>query len=436
MPRYTFRGGVHPPEFKDLACSRPVETLPAPARVVIPMVQHMGAPCEATVRKGDAVAMGQVIGDTEAFVSAPIHASVSGVVEAVGQCTLADGRKVPAVIVESDGEDRLSEDIAPAGDLAELTSDDIRHLVRKAGIVGMGGAAFPAHVKYSPPPDGNVDTIILNGCECEPFLTCDHRVMIEEAEEIVFGLEVIMKACDAERGVIGVEDNKPDAAEALRQAIGDRPYEVVSLQTKYPEGAEKQLISAITDREVPSGGLPLHIGVVVNNVSTAVAISRAFKTGVPLIERVVTVSGDVVAQPKNLRVRLGTSIEVLLEACGGFTKAPARLISGGPMMGLAIYDLDMPVTKGTSGVIALSEGIAPVLNEEPCIRCGRCVEACPAFLMPLYLATYPDESAMEFRPLDCIECGACSYICPANRHLLQRIRLAKAEAAARQRGES
>ncbi len=363
MPFNTFRGGVHPPEFKELACSRPVETLPAPERVVLPMVQHMGAPCEPTVGRGDAVAMGQVIGDSDAFVSAPIHTSVSGSVEALGQCALPDGRKVAAVIIESDGEDRLHEDIAPAGALADLSPDDIRRLVRKAGIVGMGGAAFPAHVKYSPPPDVSVDTIILNGCECEPFLTCDHRAMLEEPEAIIFGLEAIMKACEAERGVIGVEDNTPDASEALRRAIGNRPYEVVSLQTKYPEGAEKQLITAITDREVPSGGLPLHIGVVVSNVSTAVAVARAIRSGIPFIERVVTVSGDAVAQPKNLRVRLGTPIEVLLEACGGFSEPPVRLISGGPMMGSAIHDLDMPVTKGTSGVIALSDRVSPVLEE-------------------------------------------------------------------------
>ncbi|MFO8059247.1 MAG: RnfABCDGE type electron transport complex subunit C, partial [Bacillota bacterium] len=296
--------------------------------------------------------------------------------------------------------------------------------------------AFPAHVKYSPPPDTSVDTVILNGCECEPFLTCDHRVMLEETEYIVSGLEAIMKACEAERGVIGVEDNKPDAYEALRRAVGDRPYEVVSLKTKYPEGAEKQLIDAITGREVPPGGLPLNIGVVVSNVSTAVAVARALKSGIPLIERVVTVSGDVIAEPKNLRVRLGTPYEVLLEACGGFTEPPARLISGGPMMGLAVYDLDIPVTKGTSGLVALSDGVSPILEEGPCIRCGRCVEACPSFLMPLYLATYPDESALEYRPLDCIECGCCTYVCPGNRHLLQRIRLAKAEATARQRAQS
>jgi len=435
MTAKTFRGGVHPPEFKELSHGHRIETLPAPERAVIPMIQHMGAPCEPTVQEGEEVDLGQVVGDIDAFVSSPVHASVSGVVESITESILPDGRKSPAVVIAADGSDRIADTVAPAGELDRLTPDEIRQAVRSAGIVGMGGAAFPAHVKYSPPPDSDVsiDTVIINGCECEPFLTCDHRVMLERAGEVIFGLRVIMRACGAERGIIGVEDNKPDAIEVLREEIGDAPLEVVPLQTKYPEGAEKQMILAITGREVPSGGLPLHVGVVVNNVSTSVAIARAIHTGMPCIERVVTVSGDVVENPKNLAVRVGTPIRNLLEAVGGFSEPPARIISGGPMMGLAIYDVDMPIVKASSGVVALSERLIPSPDEQPCIRCGRCVDVCPSFLMPLYLDVYPDESALDYHPLDCIECGSCVYACPANRQILARIRLAKSEAAARQR---
>ncbi len=424
-----------------MTSSSAIETLPPPDRVVIPLIQHIGAPCEpviadeTTLSKGDKVDLGQKIGDTEAFVAAPVHASVSGEVVEIGEARLSDGRVVPAITIESDGEDRLSEDIGPTGELANLSPGEIKDIIREAGIVGMGGAAFPAHVKYSPPEGATLDTIIINGCECEPFLTCDDRVMLEYPGEIVFGLEAILKATGAERGIIGIEANKPEAIEAMRTAVGDSGYEVVPLQVKYPEGAEKQLIKAITGREVPSGGLPLNVGVVVNNVATAVAIARAIKSGTPVYERVVTVSGDVVARPANLLVRVGTPIRALFEYCGGFTESPARILSGGPMMGQAIADLDIPVVKGTSGILALSDRVAAMEEEEPCIRCGRCVDVCPTYMMPLFAARYPDEEALEYNPLDCIECGSCSYICPANQRLLPRIRLTKMLAQARARSE-
>ncbi len=434
----TFAGGVHPPYYKELSASSQIEDLPAPQQVIIPLIQHIGAPCQPTVEAGDEVAMGEVVGDTDAFVSAPVHASVSGTVKEIGETALPDGRKVQAIIIESDGEDRISGEAAlqQQRTLQSMNADDIRDAVRKAGIVGMGGAAFPTHVKYSPPPETDIDTIILNGCECEPFLTCDHRIMLEEADEIVSGLQAIMKACGAERGLIGIEDNKPDAVEAMREAVRDHPYQVEVLETKYPEGAEKQLIDALLGREVPSGGLPLDIGVVVNNVATAVAVSRAVKRAEPLTKRVVTVTGDAVKQPKNVRVRVGAPIRQLLEASGGFSEAPARIISGGPMMGTAIYDLDIPITKGTSGIVALSHQLAADASEEACIRCARCVEACPISLMPLYLAEYDQESALQYNPLDCIECGSCSYVCPSNRQLVQRIRLTKATAQAEQEDSS
>ncbi len=436
MKAKTFRGGVYPPEYKDLTAGRAVETLPAPGLVTIPMVQNLGAPCKPVVGEGDTVALGQLIGDSEAYVSAPIHASVSGEVRSIAEARLADGRRVPAVVIESDGEDRLHESIGGRADADELTPEEIRDLVRRAGIVGMGGAGFPTHVKYNPPQDLEIETVIVNGCECEPFVTGDHRVMLEEAEDLVLGLHAIVRACGAKRGIIGVEENKPDAIEALKDAVSDGPYEVMVLHSKYVQGAEKQLISALMGRRVPSGGLPAHVGVIVNNVSTAAAVARAVRDGRPLVQRVVTVSGDVVREPKNLRVRIGTPIARLLEACGGFTEDPARLVIGGPMMGHGVYDINIPVTKGTSGVLALSSAVAAEYDEGPCIRCGRCVRACPSFLMPLYLEAYPDDAALDYHPLDCIECGSCSYICPSRRHLLQRIRLAKAEAQARQREES
>ncbi|MFO7941799.1 MAG: electron transport complex subunit RsxC [Bacillota bacterium] len=436
MAAKTFRGGVHPPEHKEATSSSAIETIPPPQRVVVPLVQHIGAPCEPTIvdettlSKGDRVDLGQQIGDSEAFVTAPVHASVSGEIAQITTARLSDGRNVKAIVIDSDGEDRISEGVTPASSLENLSPEEIKNVIREAGIVGMGGAAFPSHVKYSPPEGVVLDTIIINGCECEPFLTCDDRLMIEEAEEIVFGLEAIIKSTGAKRGVIGIENNKPQAIESMRSAVEGTDFEVEVVKTKYPEGAERQLIRVITGREVPSGKLPLDIGVVVNNVATAAAIARAIKTGMPSIERVVTVAGDVVERPANLRVRIGTPIRELFEYCGGFTEAPSVLIAGGPMMGHAIADLDMPVVKSTCGILALSSSVVSYEEEEPCIRCGRCLDVCPVYMMPLMAAQYPDEKALEYNPLDCIECGACSYICPANQRLLERIRMAKQQAQA------
>lgn len=441
MPAKTFRGGVHPPEYKEETSSSAIETLPPPNRVVVPLVQHIGAPCEpaiageATLSKGDRVDLGQKIGDSDAFVTAPVHAPVSGEIAEITTCRLSDGRKVPAIVIDSDGEDRISEEVRPASDVESLSAEEIKNVIREAGIVGMGGAAFPTHVKCSPPEDAVIDTVIINGCECEPFLACDDRLMIEESEEIVYGLKALIKAVGAKRGIIAIENNKPQAIESMRSAVEDTEFEIEVVKTKYPEGAEKQLIYAITGREVPSGQFPFNIGVVVNNVATAATIARAIKTGMPCIERVITVGGDVVDRPANLRVRIGTPVGEIIDYCGGFTEAPFALIIGGPMMGQAIADLDMPVVKGTSGILALSSRIASYEEEEPCIRCGRCIEVCPAYMMPLMAAQYPDEKALEYNPLDCIECGACSYICPANQRLLERIRMAKALAQARMRSE-
>lgn len=441
MTAKTFAGGVHPDYSKSPTAGKPVVRAAPPKTVVIPLHQHTGAPCEALVKAGDEVSLGQKIGDVAAFVSAPVHASVSGKVTAV------EPRPHPAlgvslaVVIDSDGQDRLDPDIKSAGGLETLDAAALRKVIREAGIVGMGGAAFPTAVKVSPPPNKKIDTLLLNGAECEPYLTADHRVMLEQAEEVVYGLRVLMKACGAERGLIAVEDNKPDAIEELRGAVGGSPdLEIAVLHTKYPQGSEKHLLKACLGREVPSGGLPLDVGVVVNNVATSVAVARAVRAGTPLYERVLTVTGSAVANPQNLLVRVGASFADLIEQCGGFAKPIGKVINGGPMMGIAQSSLDVPVTKGTSGILCLSRG--EVVRDEPqaCLKCGRCIDACPMHLMPLWIAAYAERGhhaeAERYSALDCIECGCCSFVCPARRPLVQAIRLAKGEITARRRRQA
>ncbi len=404
----------------------------APSTVVLPLRQHLGAPCSPTVGKGDRVLVGTVVGDAEAFVSAPVHSSVSGTVQNVAPYPHPAGGEVLAVIVENDGENEIDPGLSPR-DWKKLDEDGIRRAVRSAGMVGLGGAAFPTHVKLSPPRQYPIDTVILNGAECEPFLTSDYRLMLEAAEEIVEGLRIIMKAVGAPRGVVAVEDNKPQALRAMAETIRDPAIELRSLHTRYPQGAEKVLITTVLGREVPSGGLPMHVGVVVNNVGTAQAIARYFRTGMPLVERVVTVTGSVVRDPSNLLIPLGSSFASAVEACGGFSETPAKVIMGGPMMGLAQYTLDVPVVKGTSGILALSSAEAgyEILREPVCIRCGRCVQACPMNLIPNYLAIYGHrEKWADLERLhinDCIECGCCTYTCPTRNPIVQLIKAGKVE---------
>ncbi|QZY56591.1 electron transport complex subunit RsxC [Crassaminicella profunda] len=437
MSLLSFRGGVHPPHYKEATERCKVEKAKEPTRVVIPLQQHIGAPCEAVVKVGDKVKVGQKIGEAKAFVCAPVHSSVSGEVKQITKM-LAPTGEAQCVVIESDGLNEVHESVKPKGDLANLSAKEIIEIVKEAGIVGMGGATFPTHVKLSVPPDKNVDTIILNGAECEPYLTADHRLMLENPESIVFGLRAMMKGTNVSKAYIGIENNKPDAIESMKNAAKEyNEIEVVGLQTKYPQGAEKQLIYACTKREVPSGGLPMEAGVIVNNVATASAIGNAIKTGMPLIERICTITGKGIKEPKNLLIKVGTSIKEIIEQCGGYNGTPGKLILGGPMMGHAQYTDEICSTKGTSGILVFTPEEARLPEPKACIRCGKCVEICPAFLQPIYVSAYSlnnmYDTAEKYRALDCIECGSCSFICPSKRPLLQSIRVAKREIIAKKR---
>ncbi|MEW6523770.1 MAG: electron transport complex subunit RsxC [Bacillota bacterium] len=445
MRRKTFGGGVHPPHHKKLTEEQAIRDAREPKLVVIPLSQHLGAPGNPLVQKGDQVAVGQKIGDTDAYVAAPVHASVSGKVVAVEpRMHPALGRPELAIVIESDGEGRVHESVQPKPSVDDLDADTIRSLIREAGLAGLGGAAFPTAVKVSPPRSKPIDTFVLNGAECEPFLTADHRLMVEEAPDIVFGMKALMKAIPVSRGFICIEDNKPDAVRAMKEAVRGEPgLEVVALETRYPQGSEKQMIKSVLGREVPPPpGLPLDVGVVVNNVGTAHALATVLKTGMPLVDRVVTVTGPVITAPANLRVKLGTLFSDLIEQCGGYSALPGKLIMGGPMMGVAQHTAEVPVIKGTSGILALAENQAWDGDPTPCIKCARCVDVCPMQLVPVFMSAYAErgqwDMADRYNAADCLECGCCSYICPAKRPLVQTIRLAKHEilAARRQRAQA
>ncbi|AZO94298.1 electron transport complex subunit RsxC [Iocasia frigidifontis] len=436
----TFKQGIHPEYNKQLSKDKPFKKAKRPEIVTIPLQQHIGAPCKPLVKKGDHVDLGQKIGDSDSFVSAPVHASVSGVIKEIKKVMTPVGKKADAIVIEADEEDLLAEGIKPRGELAELDPADIKDIVREAGIVGMGGAMFPTHVKLAVPDGKEVEYIILNGAECEPYLTVDHRMMIERPGDIVFGLQALMKATGAKNGIIGIEENKPEAIEVMQQAVlSEEGLEVKVLATKYPQGGEKMLIKAILDREVPAGGLPLDVGVVVNNISTAVAVRDAIKEGMPLVERSVTVTGRGIKEPINLIYRIGTLVSELIAEAGGFVGKPGKVILGGPMTGFAQTVIDLPAVKGTSGVLVLPEDEVADFEPAPCIKCARCVDVCPQFLMPVNLANYTEHEMFEelekYQILNCIECGSCSFICPAKRPLMQYIKMGKAEVIARKRKE-
>ena len=438
MQRTFPRGGSkRVPDRKDATEHKAIQVLPAPSIVVIPMVQHIGASCGSIVNVGDKVKVGQPLGEAKAFVCAPVHASVSGEVIAVEERPLVSGAKALSVVIRNDGKDERVQ--FESGDLQTMSPDTIRQRVKAAGIVGMGGAGFPTHIKLNPPKP--VDTVLINGAECEPYLTCDHRLMVERAPEMVGGLLAIMKASGATRGVIGIEANKPDAIAAMEEAIqGYEQLSVATLTVKYPQGAEKQLIKAILGKEVPSGCLPADVGAVVQNVHTAIAIHEAVTQGKPLFERVVTVSGGAVVDPRNLLVRIGTPIQHVLDFCGGLLGEPAALISGGPMTGPPLIDRLGPVVKSLSGIVALTQEEAGFDVNLPCIRCSRCLKACPMGLTPNFLGEYSNKGlydrAKELRAQDCIECGLCSYVCPSKRALVTWIKKGKAGIAAQRAKES
>ena len=421
-----YYGGVHPSERKEFSEHIALERFPEPKTVVISMSQHLGAPANPIVQVGDTVKVGQKIGEAAGFISAPVHSSVSGTVVAVEPRMHATrGSEVMAVVIESDGKDTLHESVKPNKDLDSLTPDEIIDIVREAGIVGMGGAGFPTCVKLKPAKP--VDTILLNGCECEPLLTADHRVLLEFADDIIFGLRAILKTTGAEKGLIVIEDNKPDAIELMRAKVADiEDMDVVEVRTKYPEGAEKTLIKRVMGRQVPRGGLPADVGVIVDNISTVKAISDAIQTGMPLIERVATVTGEKIKKPGNFIVKIGTSVKELIDYCGGVTDDDVMIKMGGPMMGFALSDLNVPMMKGSNGIIAID---TDQTKEQPCIKCGRCVDVCPMELSPLYFSKYADEEnwqgMKDMNVMDCVECRCCQYICSSKIPLVTKIKAGK-----------
>ncbi|MEL7656065.1 MAG: electron transport complex subunit RsxC [Bacillota bacterium] len=431
MEMKTFRGGIHPSHSKSLTEKKAIEKAEEPKTVVISLQQHIGAGCNHLVNAGDAVKVGQKIGDSDAFVSAPVHSSVSGTVKEIKDMLTPTGQ-MRCIVIESDGLNELHESVQPKPDIQLLEKEDILKGIREAGIVGMGGAAFPTHVKLSPPPDKKIDTLILNGAECEPYLTADHRLLLERSDCILYGVYLLKKALSIETVFIGIEDNKPDAIKTMNELLkNEKGISVVPLKAKYPQGAEKQLIYACTNRTVPSGKLPMEVGVVVSNVGTVAAIGEAFKTGMPLIKRIVTVTGGGITEPKNLEVKIGTLFKDVIDQCGGYKGNLGKLIMGGPMMGLAQYSDEIPCIKGTSGILVFTEEEAKIPESKNCIRCGRCVGACPINLMPLFINAYYEKNmiknAEEMHALDCIECGSCSFVCPSKRHLVESIRASKLE---------
>ncbi len=437
----TFARGVHPPQRKSLSADVIIEVLPPPSDVLIPLLQHLGAPCEAVVKPKQEVALGDLLGEGKAFVSAPVHASVAGTVGQPTMTTLPNGRHVRAVPIKAAGEQLSGQALWeyvfggdwPKTGLDRYEPKQILEAVRAAGVVGMGGAAFPAHVKLTRNEKRPVDTLLVNGCECEPYLTSDYRLMLQAPAPIVTGALLAGRAAGAERIVLAIEDNKPMALQAMRRAAEGSGIEIVSVQTKYPQGGERQLVPAVLDREVPTGGLPLDVGAVVMNVATATAVARAVLRGKPLTHRLVSVSGGGVVHPKNLLVPIGVTYGQVIAHCGGLRADAVRVIAGGPMMGFAVGDLDSPVTKGTSGLTVMTAQEVARAEETACIHCGRCVDVCPLKLVPTRIALAVRagdlELARRYYVQACCECGCCGYICPAGIPLVQLIRQGKAETA-------
>ncbi|MBO6147939.1 MAG: electron transport complex subunit RsxC [Lachnospiraceae bacterium] len=440
MAQYTFSGGIHPYDGKELSKDKPIRDVLPKGDLVYPVSQHIGAPAKPIVQVGDKVKAGQMIAEAGGFVSANIYATVSGTVKAIAKHRVPVGDMVDSIIVENDG---LYEEVeyTPAKPLEEQSKEEIIAAVKEAGIVGMGGAGFPTHVKLSPKDPNAIDYVIANCAECEPYLTSDYRRMMENPELLIGGMKCVLKLFDNAKGIIAIEDNKPDAIELLSRLTKDEPrIEVYALQMKYPQGSERHIIYACTKRAINSKMLPADAGCIVNNCDTLVAIHEAVTKHVPLMYRIVTVTGDAIKDPRNFKVRCGTNYKELIEEAGGFVAEPEAVISGGPMMGFSLFDLDVPVTKTSSALLCMKEDIVSRVQESACINCGRCVDACPEKLIPSQLATYAEhEDYEEFNRLygvECIECGSCTYVCPAKRQLAQAIKSMKKLAIGKARAEA
>lgn len=422
----SFKGGVHPFDGKSLSKNQPITRMIPTGDMVYPLLQHIGAPAVPIVNPGDRVLAGQKIAEAGSFVSACIHSSVSGTVKAIESHFVANGSKVDSIIIEND---ELYEEAATIShsDYSNLSNEEIRNIIKEAGVVGMGGAGFPTHVKLAPKNPDEIEYIIVNGAECEPYLTSDYRRMLEEPDKVIEGLKIILKLFQNAKGIIAIEDNKPEVIIKFRKLVqNESGMEVISLKTKYPQGAERQLIYATTGRKINSTMLPADAGCIVDNVDTVVAVYHAVIEGRPLTERFVTVTGDAIIKPQNFLVKMGTNCKLVIEAAGGFHTQPEKVISGGPMMGIAMFQLDVPVTKGTSALLCFLKDEVSESKSGPCINCGRCVSICPGRVMPSKLADFATrgqtELFLKYDGLECCECGCCSYICPAKRNLTQSIK--------------
>lgn len=426
MPKFTFEGGIHPYDGKDLSKDKPIKTYLPKGKLYYPLSQHIGAPAKPVVNKGDKVLMNGLIAESGGFVSANIYASVSGTVLGIEKHRTVTGDDVDCIVIENDNEYTEAEPIN-SKKFEEMTKKEIIDTIQKAGIVGMGGAGFPTHVKLSPKEPDNIQFVIVNCAECEPYLTSDYRKMLEEPENLIRGLQIEVSLFDNAKGFLAVEDNKPDCIKLLKEKTKDiSNIEVVALKTKYPQGSERQLIYAVTGRKINSKMLPADAGCVVNNVDTVISIAAAIDEGKPLTERIVTVTGDAIKNPQNYKVKTGTLYSELVEEAGGFVKDPEKIISGGPMMGFAIFDTDIPVTKTSSALLCFKEDELTRMKQTQCINCGMCVKSCPSRLIPSLLAdyaeNYDEEAFLAYGGMECVECGSCSYACPAKRYLAQAIK--------------
>ena len=437
MSLLTFKGGVHPNDGKALAKDKAIVQVQPKGDLVYPMSQHIGAPATPVVAVGDKVLKGQKIAEAGGFVSSPIYASASGTVKAIEPHRVAVGDMVNSIVIENDGAFEEVE-YTPCEDVTALSKEEIVNKVKEAGVVGMGGAGFPTHVKLSPKEPEKIEYVIANCAECEPYLTADYRRMLENPEELIGGMKIILQLFDHAKGVLGIEDNKPDCIEKLTELVKDEPrIEVCPLQTKYPQGGERQLIYAVTGRAINSKMLPADAGCIVDNVETIIAVYRAVKLGRPVTNRISTITGDAIANPGNFLYSIGTSYAELVEAAGGFKTQPEKIISGGPMMGFAMFSLDIPTTKTSSSLLCLSKDEVSKVEPSACINCGRCVEACPEQLIPSRLAKFSNNGLAEafesWHGLECVECGSCSFVCPARRQLAQSIKTMKKQVLAAKR---